>query len=148
MFLRRICISILNTLVYILSHKMYVIIYIINDVILYQLKNLLFYSSISIFPFQYILNFSTIYTIFRFPQLLPTYSHYIKIAFLPSCQYLSAKTLMSLIFCREVKPLPRGPQMQQKQKCLPKPLTGEQKYGVSGLGLFGASSFMCIPDQN
>lgn len=108
MFLRRICISILHTLVYILSHKMYVIIYIINDVILYQLKNLLFYLSISIFPFQYIFNFSTIYTIFRFPQLLQTYSHYIKIAFLPSCQYLSAKTLMSLIFCREVNPLPRG----------------------------------------
>ena len=109
MFLRRICISILHTLVYILPHKMYVIIYIINDVILYQLKNLLFYSSISIFPFQYIFNFSTVYTIFRFPQLLQTYSHYIKIAFLPSCQYLSAKTLMSLIFCREVNPLPRGP---------------------------------------
>lgn len=83
-----------------------------NDIILYKLLNLLFYSGISIFLFfSFYLSFFSIFHFSTFSSYLvsvssthfPSYSQHNPIIFKinacpPSCQHLSTKTLPSIDF--------------------------------------------------
>ena len=96
-----------------------------NDIILYKLLNLLFYSSISIFHFSAVSSYLVSVSSTHFPSFSQHNPIIFKInSCSPSCQHLSTKTLPSIDF------LWRGGA----------PLKGTlQKYAVSGLreGLSG-----------
>lgn len=106
-----------------------------NDIILYKLLNLLFYSGISISHFS---TFSSYLVSVVSSTHFPCCSKHNPIIFKidacpPSCQHLSTKTLPSIDFLWRGEAPPKGTL---------------QKYVVSGLRVFQASNFMYTLDQS